>query len=310
LPVIAAAGVVLALASKATASDAVACVRLDAPSNAPALWREAIDELRARLAHDAAGCTPTSLSIVVTEPQARIVATTADGRTTERTVHRPDALVATALGLTASIPPDEPRPPAPTTSHAPTPRETPPPAPALGLSMGLSAGVRLTAPTAATALDLEARADFEVGSWLVLATVRAAPVSCLGLQGLDCDAYSDVGGGIGLGRKFRAGATALDLAFEPLVLAMHMEYDADNEDEDLSVEGTEVALFLDLSGRLDVPLGHGWALTVTVDGAVAPTVVAKPLQLPLPSGASSSDRLLPFPAWMGGVRVGAMGTLL
>jgi hypothetical protein len=176
--------------------------------------------------------------------------------------------------------------------------------------MGLAAGVRLTSPTAASALDLEARADLEIGPWIVFATLRSAVVSCLGLQGLDCDAYTDVGGGIGIGRKVPAGPATLDLGFEPLIMAMQMEYDAGTEDEGTSVEQTELALFLDASARLRVPLGRRWALTLTVDGAVAPSLVAHPIQLAAPPDASEGGPPLPFPAWMGGVRVGASGALL
>jgi hypothetical protein len=91
---------------------------------------------------------------------------------------------------------------------------------------------------------------------------------------------------------------------------MHMEYDADGENEDLSSEQTEVALFLDASARLVIPVGRRWGLTVTVDGAVAPSLVANPVQLALPVGATAQDKPLPFPGWMGGLRIGASGALL
>ena len=176
--------------------------------------------------------------------------------------------------------------------------------------MGVSAGVRLTAPTSAAAFDVEGRADLRVGSWLVLGTVRSALVSCIGQQGLDCDAYTDVAAGIGVGRVFQAGAGSVDVAFEPLIVAMHMEYDADTRNESVSVEQTELALFLDASARLLVPLGHRWALTLTVDGAVAPSLLANPVQLRLPAGDTGDTKPLAFPAWMGGVRVGALGAVL
>ncbi len=313
-------GAVLIMGVTSSAVAQEACARLDLPAPVPAAWQAAVDELRVRLARDAQrGCTPMVLSLEVSGDDGRVVATASDGRRTERPLRGPDALVATALGLTAAIPVDEPAPPrtqaafpaAPPLPSTPSPPSPPSPTaplpPQLGLWMGLAAGVRLTAPTSATALDVEARADLDVGPWLVIATVRSALVSCLGVQGLDCDAYTDVGGGIGLGRRVRTGASSIDFAFEPLVMAMHIEYDLESE-EDASVDKTELALLLDLSARLSVPLGRRWALTVAVDGAVAPTLLANPVSLPLPAGSSGSP--VTFPAWMGGVRVGASGALL
>jgi hypothetical protein len=311
-------GAVLIMAATSSAVAQEACARLDLSAPVPAAWQAAVGELRARLARNAQrGCTPMVLSLEVSGDGGRIVATANDGRRTERPLHGPDALVATALGLTAAIPADEPAAPqaqpassaaaplpSPPSTPPTPPSPTPPPPPQLGLWMGLAAGVRLTAPTSATALDVEARADLDVGPWLVIATVRSALVSCLGVQGLDCDAYTDVGGGIGVGRRVRAGATSIDFAFEPLVMAMHIEYDLESE-EDASIDKTELALLLDLSTRLSVPLGRRWALTVAVDGALAPTLLANPVSLQLPTGSP-----ITFPAWTGGVRVGASGALL
>ena len=191
-----------------------------------------------------------------------------------------------------------------TSSTTPTPTSPPPP---LHLLTSLSLGIRLTAPTSAAALDLEARADLAFGPWLFLATVRSALVSCVGQQGLDCDAYTDVGGGVGVGRRFLAGRTALDLAFEPQIVAMHMEYDAGTDEGPYS-EATLPTLLLDLSARLVVPITRRWGLAVTVDGSVAPTILASPTHLALPAGVSSGAPL-PFPAFTGGVRVGPLGAL-
>src|SRR6202041_1027909 len=67
------------------------------------------------------------------------------------------------------------------------------------LWLGLSAGLRLTAPTDVFVLDVEARADLLLGNWLLLANVRSAVVSCTGQQGVDCDIYNDVSAGVGVG---------------------------------------------------------------------------------------------------------------
>jgi hypothetical protein len=171
--------------------------------------------------------------------------------------------------------------------------------------------VRLTAPTNLTVLDVEARADLLLHPWLLVATIRSAVVSCAGQQGVDCDVYNDVSTGVGVGRRFETGPAAVDLAFEPSVVVMHMEYDFPAGFEGAPVEGTEVALRVDASARLAVPLGPNWALTVTVDGGLSPAMLVSPSQLAVPGGApKGSEGPPPFPAWMGGVRVGASGALL
>jgi hypothetical protein len=181
----------------------------------------------------------------------------------------------------------------------------------IALWTGLSAGVRLTAPTDLMVLDVEARADLLLYPWLLTATIRSAVASCAGQQGVDCDVYNDVSAGVGVGRRFAAGAAAIDLALEPSIVVMHMEYDYPGGFEGALVEGTEVALRVDTSARLAVPLGPSWALTVTVDGGLAPAMLVSPSQLAVPGGAPpGSPAPPPFPAWMGGVRVGASGALL
>ena len=60
-----------------------------------------------------------------------------------------------------------------------------------------------------------------------------------------------------------------------------------------------------ISGHRD----HRW-LTVTVDGGLAPSILASPTRLELPPGSAAGAGPLPaFPAWSGGVRVGASGAL-
>jgi hypothetical protein len=306
-------------------------------AEAPPEWKAPIKELREKLAAmEIAACTPMRLEIRFSAGGARVVVAAADGRTAERPV-RPDTLVPTALGLVMGIPAEAsgtanasapttatatptptPTPtstptstsaaPAPaTSSFAPTPTSSAPPPPPLGLLASLSFGFRLTAPTSAAALDLEARVDLAVGRWLVLATVRSALVSCLGQQGLDCDAYTDVGGGVGIGRRFSLGPTALDVAFEPQIVAMKMEYDAGNDERTFS-QATIPTLFLDVSARLVVPIAAHWGLALTLDGSVAPSILASPTHLELPAGVSSGTPL-PFPAFTGGVRLGPVGAL-
>jgi len=118
------AGAVVALATATRAeADAgapdVPCARVEASGDLPAAWADAVAELRAQIARlRASECQPMVLTLTVAPDAraARIVATTSDGRRGERDVGRPDALVATGLGLLMSIP----------STSAPTPTATRP----------------------------------------------------------------------------------------------------------------------------------------------------------------------------------------
>jgi hypothetical protein len=180
--------------------------------------------------------------------------------------------------------------------------------PALALWAGLAGGLRLTAPTGVTVVDAEARADLLLGRWLAMATMRSAVASCTGTQGLDCDVYNDVSFGLGVGRRLLTKAAAIDLALEPSIVWMHMEFDAPGGSEGRDTSGSEVVLRVDASVRLAVPLGANWAFTLTLDGGLAPAMLASPTRIATPGGSVAEPP--PFPAWTGGVRVGAAGALL
>jgi len=308
------------------------CATILAPDRLSPSWSRRVEELRAQVALlPASDCQPTTLVLEPVDGAMRIVATRPDGARTERRVTQPETLVSTAIGLVMTIPPELPpaRPESPAQRPlppppAPVPPVPPPPAPVqsvqaapphavavprtLSLWAGLSAGVRLAAPTDVTVLDVEARADLVMDRWLLLATIRSALVSCLGGQGVDCDVYNDVSLGVGVGRRIPAGGAELDVAFEPSVVVMRMEYDALSEDE--SFAATEITLRLDASARLAVPIGKDWALTLTMDAGLAPNLLVKPVQLEVPAGVAADARPSFFPAWTGGVRVGALGALL
>ena len=290
-----AAGVTIAAAPGVRAGGP--CALVATPEALAPAWTGAVDDLRREIAElPASDCRPMTLSIVASGGAVRVVAITGDGRRTERTVARPDSLVATALGLLLTIPaetpapPPAPPPPSAATAAPPPPRRAietgpaapAPPPPALALWAGLAAGLRLTAPTAVTVFDVEARLDLMLDRWLLLSTIRSALVSCLGGQGVDCDVYNDVSLGVGVGRRVRAGTAAVDFALEPSIVWMHMEYDVPGALEAESVAGSEVALRLDASARIAVPLAEGWALTLTVDGGLAPTMLGTTrLELPV-----------------------------
>ena len=299
------------------------CARVVAADGLGPAWTAAVVELRRQIALlPAADCQPMTLTLVPllplerTEGGVRVVAVATDGRRAERSVRHPESLLATALGLLMAIPTDvasPPPPPAPpVVPTPPRPADAPPPAPAsarptLGAWVGLASGVRLADPTGVTVLDVEARADLLLGPWLAMMTIRSAVASCLGRQGVDCDVYNDVSVGLGAGRRLRAGAAAVDVALEPSVVWMRMEYDGGAGGEAHSGQGDEVTLRVDASARLSVPLGPSWALTLTVDAGLAPSLLASPTRITLPAGAGDVPA---FPAWTGGVRVGASGALL
>jgi len=316
------ASVALVLDASAAADEA--CARVVAPTTLSASWAEAVVDLRKEIAQlPASDCQRMTLSLDPQDEGMRIVATTSDGRRAERIVGRAENLVARALGLLMTIP--EALPPVLTASPAPerpAPSETLPvtaiagPATATAprataLWAGLSGGIRLAAPTALSVIDVEARADIIFDRWLMLVSLQSSLVSCLGQQGLDCDVYNDVSLGVGVGRRFRLGAPDIDVAFAPSVVVMHMEYDGTSGGEGQSLQGTEVVLRFDASARLAVPVNPHWALTFTLDGGLAPSMLTSPARLSLPAGVpAGAQPPPPFPAWSGGVRLGASGAVL
>jgi len=331
------AGLAVALAAARSARAGGPCARVEAPEPIPAPWVSAVAELERQLARlPASECQPVTLSLEPDGGRLRIRARAADGRRAERTVEEPADLAPAALGLVMGIPelPDggpgashpgsdsaspEPSarrpeaapalPPPAQRSSAPTPPLASRASVPFGLWTGVSAGLRLTAPTALTVLDVEARADVILERWLLLATLRSAVVSCLGEQGVDCDVYNDVSFGAGVARRLWLGTPILDVGIEPSLVVMHMEYDGATEAQ--SVEGTLATLRVDVSARLAVPVGARWALTVEVEGGVAPSILASPERLTVPAAWLADEAPPPpYPAWSGAVRVGAAGALL
>ncbi|HEY3815793.1 MAG TPA: hypothetical protein VGL81_01420 [Polyangiaceae bacterium] len=286
-----------------------ACARLAVGDGLPPEWAPALQLLSTELAAlRRSDCEPMEISIERTDRAVLVIATTSDGRRAQRVVRDPEALAATVIGLLTTIP-AEPAPPSaaptsvPVRSAAPTVVQRP------GLWVGFGAGVRLTAPTDLTVLDVELRTDLMLGRWSLLATIRSAVVSCLGQQGVDCDVYNDVSLGLGVGRRIVAGSPVVDVAVEPSLTVMHMELDAPDGNEAQSVDGTLVTLRIDASVRLAVPLGDSWHITLTLDAGLAPSLLASPTRLELPA-VFGSELAPPFPAWTGGVRVGASGAVL
>jgi len=319
-----ATGVTLAMSPSVRADEP--CARVVAPQALAPRWAGALEELRRQIALlPASDCGPMTLSIEPSDEAVVVVVATADGRHAKRAVLRPENLVATALGLLLTIPVEAPQeapappaepptvpmlaPPPPRRAAETAPTAHAPPTQALALWAGFAAGVRLTAPTAVTVFDVEARVDLMFENWFLMSTLRSALASCLGGQGVDCDVYNDVSLGVGVGRRIHAGVASVDLGFEPSLVWMHMEYDVPGAMEAESVAGSEVALRLDASARLAVPLAEGWALTLTVDAGLAPTMLGT-TRLALPANVAVAAAPPAFPAWTGGVRIGASGAFL
>ena len=176
------AGAVVALSTAVRAeADAgvaeVPCARVEGPSDLPAAWAGAVEELRAQIARlRASECEPMVLTLTVAPDGStgRIVATAGDGRRAERGVERSEAVVATGLGLLMSIPPTPTSTststvtstststvtsiatPTSTSTAASAPSATPaaPPSHAPAIWLGIDVGGRATATTQMAMIDL------------------------------------------------------------------------------------------------------------------------------------------------------------
>lgn len=323
--------------------------RADAPCGAvqasPALrpaWSAAAAELGRQLAQLPAGdCQPMTLSIEPDEAGARLGALAADGRRTERVVRRPESLVATGLGLVMAIPPaaaparaaaNTPQPvaglppsgsaelapvPAAAAAHgsaAPTVPAGPSPVAVTrdvarrvpSLWVGIEAGGRIAQPTSIAMADLSLDGTLLLDPWLISVAIRSTPLGLASAQGLDRDAFRQVAIGLGAGRRLQAGDAMIDVIMEPAVTAMRMEYDFGNG---VDSRGEDVELSVDAVARLALPVGKGWALTLTLEGDAIPGNLGNaPARVDTPPGQS---RQAPqFPAWESALRLGVMGALL
>ena len=305
------AGAVVALATATRAeADAGApeapCGRVEEPANIPAAWAAAVAELRAQIARlQASECQPMVLTLTVAPDggAAHIAATTSDGRRAERDVGRPEALVATGLGLLMSIP-STPTP-TPTATPTPTPAAAPPRPTSVWL--GLDVGGRATAPTTMAMIDVHAFGELLLDRWLIALSLGGSPTAVTAAQGLDDDAYREVSASLAAGRHLDLGGPSLDIAGDVSIVGMRMEYDyADGRE----TSGNDVELGIGALARLDLPLSREWALTVSVDARVLPGDAFSPTSLDVPAGETSGAVLPPFPVWSAALRVGAMAELV
>jgi hypothetical protein len=224
-----------------------------------------------------------------------------DGRTADRIVRKPSALAATVAGLVASIP-DEPVEPLAPLSEPVRPAPSPPPdadqarpplrAP-VGLWVGAGMGARASEPALFGMLDFEGRIDVSVREWLLVGSLRYSVSLPSGYSGT----YSEADLGLGLGRRWELGKTAIDLSFIPSVAASRF-----TDSDEKGFQGTVVQFRVGASARWSVPLSSSWRLTLTLDTDLAPQDAVHPVRV--------EHEAPPLPAWTSGFRLGASGQLL
>jgi hypothetical protein len=291
------------------ADSTCAGVRILTPPSLPLEWAEALSSLGEKVPTASnARCAAITLSLDANAAGVvRLEAMAADGRYAERVVARPAALAATALGLVASIPPEEspPRSPAPEAAPASTsalPRiSSAPEQPASArsgdhLSLGASAGLRFGGAFSLPMLDFEGRADLFRDRWLLSPFVRYG--FSVGPD-LDDYQYEELVTGAGLGRRFAAGHGALDVSIVPALALMWLQWD---QDDPRPRSGGGQELRVGAAVRWSSPIGGVWSLTLTADADVAPFELQSPIQL-----GSDAPAL---PAWTAGLRMGTSGAVL
>jgi hypothetical protein len=302
------------------AAEGCTSVSLSGVTPDGARWRGAVLALRAAVT-TLADCPEVALAWSVPEGRAGTLTLRATGRgglSTERTVADPDALVPSALGLLATAPPEASpvvdagpsAPPAPPpASPRPPPLAAAPPQgdvssgvidrAAIGATIALQLGPRIAGPTPFWMTDVELRGDLRVRSWLVMVSVRYAPLGASpGHLAFDDDAYNEMALGIGVGRRFTVGRSALDLALMSSLVAINMEKDAPVDNIGASASQGRVSI----SARWSAAIGARTAIVLTTDAEVAPGALG---------GAVTVREGMPAPpAWTFGLRVGAASDVL
>ncbi|MEO8797529.1 MAG: hypothetical protein ABI551_06570 [Polyangiaceae bacterium] len=271
-------------------------------------WIAAGVDLTNALATSEAPCTAVALRLEPAATGARLSATTPDGSIADRAIAQPSALVPTALGLVASLPPDAAPPPPTAPKVVAMEKPSAPPSHLLvvlparpgptSLWFGVSTGVRIGEPSFLAMMDIEARVTLERGGWLAFGSIRYG--SSLGetLVWAADASYDEVAGAIGVGRRFPIGTTNLDLALVPSLVSASLG----DDDETGAGTPSRLELRVGASAQWWLVTGEGWRITLTVDTDVAP----RGLERPLRSGADDP----PLPAWTAGLRLGASGSIL
>ncbi len=312
----------LLVARLAEGSPSDSVCELVAVDSSPSLeprWRRAADELRPALARQLTGadCAPFRLQVEPSTEGVVVRAQSADGLETTRAVRDPRALLPVVIGLLASAPVERPppsRPDTPSTGQAvgpervdsdvrgladsPATRAEKSATPAsVGVTLGLSSGIRVGLPTDVEMWDTELRTDVLLHDWSILAFMRYAPFGAVSGIAADADVYGEIGVGFGGGREFRWGRQTLDLTASPSLAFVTMEMDSPVEKE-----GELAQLRIDVAARYGYGLGRGWRFTLTIDSEAAPSSLIK--------ARYAAPTLPPVPAWTLGFRLGASANLL
>jgi hypothetical protein len=146
-------------------------------------------------------------------------------------------------------------------------------------------------------LDLEARGDLEVRGWALIVSLGYGSSIGETLTPADAD-YEETVIGLGVGRIFPIGKTALELAIIP----SFAEVNIDDDDDANGSNGSRSQVRIGASVRWAVPLDKWWRLTITADSNFSPRSFAHEIHV--------DPDLPPLPAWTGGLRIGASGKLL
>jgi hypothetical protein len=268
-------------------------------------WTDALEHLRDILPPlRNAACPAMTLQLEVSAGGGTLLVATADQRRAERALRSPSEVGATALGLVASIPLEDARPPAGLEAMAPPPVLAPqplarPPLPAetVHVWLGLAAGLRMGGEVGVPMLDFEGRGDVFYRDWFASLAVRYG--FSVGPD-LDDYQYEETVGSAGLGRRFTTGRGALDVSVAPGVAVMALQWKQDDPDPK---SGSATELRVGSAARWSGPIGTGnWRLALTADVDVAPARLARPISL----GGSAPA----LPVWTLGIRLGATGEIL
>ncbi len=309
------AGIFIAAVGRpAKAQQSCDGVRLSLADDLSPAWREAADRLRSELAAGDAPCVSATLLVEnATDGAARLSATTPDGRHTERVLTKVSALVPTALGIVASLPPDPPIAApvtkSPRTNFARVPEQTT--AAEVGKAdlttardeatpkvfVGVSAGARVAAPTPLGMLDIEGHAYFEMNRWLVTASFRYG--TSLGESAVAADdSYSELVGSLGAGRRFQIGASSLDLVVSPEIASATLDDDDDGETAGIA--------------RLEARVGASmcWWTTFRDESRVGLMLDTDFAPYGLFHAVRSAQGEAPIPAWTAGFQLTVAGRVL